>query len=155
MRLGTVYRRSVTEAVIKGLAVEGRSFETRIIHVAPSAILGDDLDMRVQGSCSSRIHLYLDDLDSVARQGRDALVAIVTRECVELMRQGWEIVPDDSCLPRRPVDPDVQRVIIGRMEVGPYDETRHITSMVEFLEHFGDPQRNGGPKGPKGGNKNE
>lgn len=148
---GRVYRRTVTEAVIRGLATE---LDLRRSPVTTMVVMPATVTLTAEepkpGEAHPRIHVTPDDVKRVAYEGRDALISIVSRECIALMRQGWALVDDDSRLPRRVVEPELARTILGNMEVGPHDEAHHVTSMADFLKHFGDPRRNGGPKGDGG-----
>jgi len=121
---GTIYRSSVVEAVIRGLGTDlGYGIPSKLVRVQRMPV----------------IELRREDWSRVAIEGRDGLLAIVTRECIDLMRRGWIVEADGYDLPRNVIEPELGATIMGRMEIGPHDEGRHITSMAEFLEFFGDP----------------
>lgn len=64
------------------------------------------------------------------------LAGITTRVCIGLMRQGFEVRNDTDAMRRTG--------LIG--DKGPVDDVRLIGNVAEFIQEFGDPKKNGGPK---------
>jgi hypothetical protein len=65
------------------------------------------------------------------------LVAITTRVCIGLMRQGYEVRPDIYCQ---------GTPIRRRVEQGPAVKAKFIETFDQMVREFGDPKKNGGPK---------
>jgi hypothetical protein len=81
------------------------------------------------------IHLSVVEREEYERD-TSKLVAITTRVCIGLMRQGYEVRNDTEAMRRTG--------LIGAS--GPVDEVKLIGDVEEFKREFGDPTKNGGPK---------
>lgn len=128
--------RSSVQSVVKNLLEQKweRGFDAREAKILPAntSILTENRPPDVRES-TPRITLSVVDRAEYHRDP-NKLVSIVSRVCIGLMRQGYEIRPDiwseGTPVRRR----------------GPVNEVKLIETFDQFVEEFGDPRKNGGRK---------
>lgn len=151
---GEVKRGAIVDAVGKALDKNPTGSSPHdpnipyVVAVMP-VISADTPEFPIQ-SATIKIELYQSDWILYREYGVEVVGAIATRECLKLMRQGWEVLNDNSnhhLVLHEAKDSTSATTAIGLMRkrlerltekhIGPQNEVVEVRTYDQFVEMFG------------------